>query len=281
MSQPIQEFVDSRGESLRLDRGAGVLRGVKLLGLRSRNGREYRESALADAASLYEGAKVNVNHAKSGGTTPRDYQDRLGAIRQVVFRAGEGLFGDLHFNPKHQLSEQLMWDAEHAPEQVGLSHNVLARTSQNGPTTVVEEITRVESVDLVADPATTRGLFEHDESAIRQQLKRSEAALSEAQQRIHRLERELRIYDLLAEHGLPLPGSSNPADRATTSDAFVATLAEATDDELLERLIVDRKRAVGSRRSLQPTSREQHAGEFTEAFSTIGSAKEFAAAVSR
>src|SRR5690606_17000391 len=86
--------------------------------------------------------------------------DRLGAIRDVKFRAGEGLFADLHYNPKHPLAEQLAWDAEHAPEQVGLSHNVLARTSRDGETTVVEAITRVESVDLVADPATTRGLFE-------------------------------------------------------------------------------------------------------------------------
>lgn len=54
-----------------------------------------------------------------------------------------------------------MWDAEYAPENVGFSHNILARTTpQQDGTLLVEEITKVRSVDLVADPATTRGLFE-------------------------------------------------------------------------------------------------------------------------
>ena len=73
---------------------------------------------------------------------------------------GEGLFADFHFNPKHALAEQLAWDAEHAPENVGFSHNVEARIARRADRVVVEAITRVQSVDLVADPATTRGLFE-------------------------------------------------------------------------------------------------------------------------
>ena len=43
---------------------------------------------------------------------------------------------------------------------MGFSHNVEARTARRGDRVVVEAITRVQSVDLVADPATTRGLFE-------------------------------------------------------------------------------------------------------------------------
>jgi hypothetical protein len=133
---------------------------VKVLGLESRNGRTYLPEALAQAVPLYEGAKVNVNHPKGGPQAPRDYQDRIGAIRNVALRAGEGLFADLFFNPKHALAEQLAWDAEHAPENVGFSHNVEARTSRAGDRVVVEAILRVQGVDLVADPATTRGLFE-------------------------------------------------------------------------------------------------------------------------
>jgi hypothetical protein len=161
MSELLQEFVDSASQQLRVDHDAGVIRGVKLLGLDSRNGRRYRENALIDAISLYEGAKVNINHPKGHPLSPRDYQDRLGVVRGVQFRAGEGLFGDLHFNPRHALSEQLVWDAEHAPQNVGMSHNVLARTKQHGSDTIVEAITKVQSIDLVADPATTDGLYEH------------------------------------------------------------------------------------------------------------------------
>ena len=83
------------------DREAGILRGVKVLGLESKNGRSYQPSALQRAASLYEGAKVNVNHPAGNPTGPRDYRDRIGQIKSVVMRAGEGLFGDFHFNPKH------------------------------------------------------------------------------------------------------------------------------------------------------------------------------------
>jgi hypothetical protein len=164
MSEILQEFVDSRSQRLRVDRAAGVIRGAKLLGLASRNGRRYRENALIEAVSLYEGAKVNINHPKGHPLSPRDYQDRLGVVRGVQFRAGEGLFGDLHFNPKHSLSEQLVWDAEHAPQNVGMSHNVLARTTRSGDETVVEAITKVQTIDLVADPATTSGLYEHANS---------------------------------------------------------------------------------------------------------------------
>jgi len=161
MSEVLQEFVDSGRQSLRVDRDAGVIRGVKLLGLASRNGRQYRENALIEAMGLYEGAKVNVNHPKGSALAPRDYQDRLGIVRGVQFRRGEGLFGDLHFNPRHALSEQLVWDAENAPQNVGMSHNVLARTKRVGDDIVVEAITKVQSIDLVADPATTSGLYEH------------------------------------------------------------------------------------------------------------------------
>ena len=52
MTEVLQEYVDSRGVELRVDRGAGVLRGVKLIGLESLNGRRYRPAALADAVSL-------------------------------------------------------------------------------------------------------------------------------------------------------------------------------------------------------------------------------------
>jgi len=166
MTDLLQEFCDSRGLALRVDRGGGLIRGIKVLGLVSRNSREYLPDALGRAAKLYEGAKVNVNHPKGHPLAPRDYQERIGVIRNVEHRPGHGLFADFHFNPKHYLSEQLIWDAEHAPENVGFSHNVQARTSRRGETTLVEEILHVHSVDLVADPATTRGLFESSTSPL-------------------------------------------------------------------------------------------------------------------
>jgi len=113
----------------------------------------------------------------------------------------------------------------------------------------------------VADPATTRGLFEHAagdppaspsvdrlretgadlvdqiEQPLREQLR-------QATERQAELQRQLRTYELLAEYGLPLPGSSRAGDSQVTSPAFLATLAEATDEAALEERIADRAAAV-------------------------------------
>ncbi|MBX9788601.1 MAG: hypothetical protein K2Y37_06770 [Pirellulales bacterium] len=177
---PIQEFVHSRDSALRVDRAGAVIRGVKILGLESENGRSYLPSALTAAVPLYEGAKVNVNHAKGHPAAPRDYQDRIGRLRAVHFRAGAGLFGDLYLNPRHTLAEQLLWDAAHAPENVGFSHNVQARTAQRDGRTIVESIVAVHSVDLVADPATTRGLFEACDTTPRSSFKSGDDPASRA-----------------------------------------------------------------------------------------------------
>lgn len=159
MHQIIQEYSDCRGETLAVQAEQGVIRGVKILGLESTNRRTYLRSALAEAVARYEGAKVNVDHPRHGAQGPRGYRDRLGVIRAARLEP-QGIFADFHFNPKHPLAEQLVWDAEHAPHNVGFSHNVVALTSTRGGRTVVEAITHVHSVDLVADPATTHGLFE-------------------------------------------------------------------------------------------------------------------------
>lgn len=156
----LTEYCDSRGIAMQIDRSQSLIQGVKILGIKSRNGRTYLPHALTSAVALYEGAPVNVNHPKGHPNTPRDYQDRIGRIENVRFRIGEGLFGDFRYNPKHNLVEQLLWDAEHASENVGFSHNVQARVAPKDKQLAVEAITKVNSVDLVADPATTNGLFE-------------------------------------------------------------------------------------------------------------------------
>lgn len=256
-AEPLREFVHSGGVALAIDRERGVLKGVKLLGLSSLNGRSYREAALAQAAPLYEGAKVNVNHSKAGPAAPRDYQDRLGSVRSVEFRPGEGLFGNLHFNPKHALSEQLLWDAEHAPQQVGLSHNVMARTKREGDALVVEAITKVESVDLVADPATTRGLFEQLDHPLSVELLRTQHGplvesieaplrqrIDELAHRESRLQRQVYILETLSRFGLPLPTERGADAERITSIEFLATLYEADSNAVVESRIADRAEAL-------------------------------------
>ncbi|NUQ66073.1 MAG: hypothetical protein HUU20_26730 [Pirellulales bacterium] len=298
MERTLREFVDSRGVEVRVEREAGIIRGVKILGLRSRNGRSYLPEALAKAAGLYEGAKVNVNHPKGDPTGPRDYQDRIGVIRDVAVRT-EGLFADFHFNPKHTLAEQLAWDAEHAPENVGFSHNVQARLARRGDETVVEEILRVESVDLVADPATTRGLFEasgetddaadlalstltveqlreHRPDLVEQLIAEAAAGRAEELQRLRAELEQLRtaealrqkqetVRQLLREFDLPDPATGGDWAKTAVSARFLEQLLASPDEPSMRELVQERAALIrASQRGRQaanpagPLSRDQH-----------------------
>jgi hypothetical protein len=264
MTETLQEFCEWRGEQLRVDRSANVVRGVKVLGLESRNGRTYLREALAQAASLYEDAKVHVNHPKAPAV-PRDYQDRIGSIRNVTARP-DGLFGDFHYNPKHPLSEQLLWDAEHAPQNVGFSHNVEARTVRRDGRVVVEAITRVESVDLVADPATTRGLFEAAGDAERpdDELQRLKAEVERLTALEAEHQRRRRISELLREFHLPEPDLDDAQGRRTVSPLFIESLLAAPDERAMRALVQERSDLVRALTSVapagpaKPLSRDQH-----------------------
>jgi hypothetical protein len=158
--ETIQEYICSQPDIMRIDKKSGVIHGVRILGFYSRNGRRYSESCLQESVHLYENARVNVNHSDNPHQNTRDYRDRIGSLFNVTFCSGEGLFADFRYNPKHPLTEQMLWDAEHAPENVGFSHHIEAETVKDGNSILVTAIRRVISVDLVADPATTNGLFE-------------------------------------------------------------------------------------------------------------------------
>ena len=296
MDESLQEFCGWHGAATQLDRPAAVIRGVKILGLQSRNGRTYRPAALAAAVPLYEDVRVNVNHPQGDPAAPRDYRDRLGTLRNVALRPGEGLFADFHYNPKHALAEQLLWDAEHAPHNAGFSHNVQARVSRRDGATVVEAITRVTSVDLVADPATTRGLFEQhvDDAAsvvsaapslavaTLDDLKRlrgdlvaevlgeqrldagSGGHVDDAASVVRTAARRQQAFAVLTEFGLATPDSGDPLGHVLASPAFVEALVAAADETAMRALVAERARLVialvGRRGALphaRPVARDQ------------------------
>jgi hypothetical protein len=141
-----------------VDRTNGVIRDVKIIGFHSKNRRTYSPESLKAALAKYEGAKVNVDHPPvSNPALPRSVADRIGVLRNVRFVESSGIHGDFHFNPKHSLAEQIAWDAENNPSAIGFSHNAQVQMGRAG---TVESVERVISVDLVADPATTNGVFE-------------------------------------------------------------------------------------------------------------------------
>ena len=143
----------------RVDRQAAVIRGCRILGRHSKNGREYLAEAVRNAIPLYENRAVNTDHP-TGARADRSVSDRIGWLAGVRQVADGGLRGNLHLIQAHGMTPQILEMAERAPHLLGLSHNAEGRIVQRDGKTLVEEITAVRSVDLVADPATADSLFE-------------------------------------------------------------------------------------------------------------------------
>src|SRR5690606_11438363 len=88
-------------EALKVDRDNRVIRGVKILGRTSRNGYEYSDRALREAAALYEGVTVNVNHPpREKPTQERGFNEGIGVLRGVSADS-DGVRGDLHYFEAH------------------------------------------------------------------------------------------------------------------------------------------------------------------------------------
>jgi hypothetical protein len=223
--QVIRESWGVIQESLRVDRDKHTVYGAKLVSVgESRNRRRYLGQSLREAASLYEGAKINDDHPDGGATKARKYGDRMGNVLKgsVEFREGSGLHGDLRMNPKHALYEQFMFDAENAPQNVALSHNVLAlqRLESNSGIWVVEKITRVISVDVVGDPGSTNGLFESEDfDAMKTVQKTLRVLLAEAVPTMQ------PAYEaIMVANGIDLAVPYNVAESAKPVDQLTAAL---------------------------------------------------------
>jgi hypothetical protein len=154
----IHEAAIMGSNGLIIDKDAGIIRNVKLLGFVSKNGRTYTPEAVKEAANLYEGVPVNADHGDT--KTPRSIHDRLGRVINVRFVEGEGLFGDFEFLKSHPLSERIIEAAERLPESMGFSHYADGQVRKVKGVEEVYKITKVKSVDLVADPATCNSLSE-------------------------------------------------------------------------------------------------------------------------
>lgn len=149
-----------------IDREQGIIRGVKLLGLRSKNRRNYDTPGVRQNASkVLEGARIYIDHPATA-TTPRSYRDKFAVVEgEVTYRAGLGHFGTIRYNPKHPVAEQFVWDVLHAPKSFGMSINASVKMGKidSGGDAAVESIDMVRSIDIVTNPATAEGLFESEQ----------------------------------------------------------------------------------------------------------------------
>lgn len=86
--------------------------------------------------------------------------EKFGRIVNARFAEGDGVRGDLRYNPRHHAAETFQGWLEHDPSGVGFSHSAYGKSRREDGQDIVYEIEEVESVDLVASPATTKGIFE-------------------------------------------------------------------------------------------------------------------------
>jgi hypothetical protein len=142
-----------------VDRENHIVHGVKVLGFTSANGRIYDFAAVKEAIQKYEKAPVNKDH----NMEEPSFSDRLGWLENVTLQK-DGLYADFHYNPHAEGIESFLWFAEHnGLGDVGFSHLVSGKYSVDPDGTErITRIDKVKSVDLVANPATTKTIFESE-----------------------------------------------------------------------------------------------------------------------
>lgn len=214
-------FIESAQSQI--DTEAGVIRGVKILGRISRNGREYTDRAMEQAKKLYEGRAVNTDHPdRSQPQADRKVSERFGVLEAIVLKA-DGVYGDLKYLKTHPQAATIVEMAQRMPGMVGLSHNAQGSLTRKGDKWQVESLESVRSVDLVADPATNRGLFE------------SEATMTLSVREIFQASKNPRLVALIEDD--MAPPMDSPVDVGTDSgsddqikSAFMAAMAALLDE---------------------------------------------------
>lgn len=214
----VERLKESITEFERIDREAGVIRGVKIIQPVSKNGRRYLTEALRKAAPMYEGKRVYLDHlSPDSKTKQRKKGDRWGKLVGVA--ESNGLTADLHYLKNHPLTEAILESIERFGD-TGLSHDAEGAVERRGGETVVTEIVEVHSVDFVEEAATNRNLFESYEG--RPMKKKVLAVLREG---IGSDESVRRCLARLAE-----------SDNAAELEALeFAPADEATDEQLVSQ----------------------------------------------
>jgi hypothetical protein len=261
----LAEFVDSRGRKLTVDRTESTVDGVKLMGWESKNKRRFSEAARQEIFSLCENAKINVNHNTADLSAPRNYGDRFGFVMSRT-READGIYGKVKVNPKHPLAEQFFWDAEHAPQNCGFSPVYAPKKTSRDREgfLLVEGVSRVSSIDLVADPATTNSLKESQGNDAM-----SEAILAETLAAKTDLEKQVtaltaQVGELtgknktLAEQVETLTADKQKSERASAVSKFIAESKLPADAVLAET------RSMWE--SVEPATAEKAVKNFAEAY---------------
>lgn len=154
-----KQFFEGIGEGAK--REGNVIKNAKILGLVSKNGYKYLETAVKNAVDKYKDATSFADHSWGD----RKVSEQLGVIKDPYYVEGKGVFAkEVVFNPEHPLTKQILWWAENYPNKMGFSHDISGIMDAKKEN--VTEISIVHSVDTVTTPATNKGFFESEKKEI-------------------------------------------------------------------------------------------------------------------
>jgi hypothetical protein len=243
-------FEVTQSKNPRIDAEKGIIHDVRILGPKSANGRVYTPEAIRNAVGLYESRAVFTDHPKrSASREDRPIKDKIGWL-QNVREHDSGLNGDLHILKSHSLAATILEAAERAPNQFGLSHNAEGRTVQRDGKTFVEEIKAVRSVDIVSDPATTRGLFESMNTEPEPEPIGMKTTLGQLLESLAPKSEDAKAWSKLLEEDLPavsdapvVVAGDAPSAEDQVHAAFKAMVVAVLDDKTLD--LAGQKKKIG------------------------------------
>jgi hypothetical protein len=169
----VENIAGWRTSEVLVDRRAGTIANIVLVGPDSRNGYRYKPEALREAVALYDGKIVFLDHATDPARPrQRSTRDVAGTLVRPRFVDGK-LRGDIAVVDT-EAGRTLLALAESDRPGVGMSHVVLARRSEDG--SVVEKIHDVVSVDAVVFPATSTSFREQQHGDANDAASQSQAS---------------------------------------------------------------------------------------------------------
>lgn len=178
----LREDVVFSPSPLKVDREKGIIYGVKVLGLDSKNKRRYLPEAVRGSLSMYEGIKVFCDHPEQGKpNAPRKDRDAFGKLVNLEWTP-DGTRANLHYFKSHAMAATVCEDVERGLGVFGLSHNAVGEGETKDGIFVVSKIIEVRSVDLVSEAATVENLWESQ--GMKKPKKLTEAEVIEGMRRL-------------------------------------------------------------------------------------------------
>ena len=231
------------------------------------------------AVPMFEGVQAFVDHPSSEEekTGRRSVRNLAGKYTNARFTDGK-VRGDAHLLPNEN-GKLYMDIAENMPDIAGNSQNATGLWRKENGVQVVEQLTKVFSVDLVASPATTRGMFESHNTQGDNDMEWNELTgalllahrpdiheviLGEGQKtrddEVNKLTEtnkslklkidEYEVKEAAVAKAVKIDEliESEKLHKDAVTDTFKESLVAAKDDETVKKLITDRKEIYESSR---------------------------------